>query len=101
MTIVLFISKIVEIQNIICHYVVSATNGTVTTASGLTHFLNGANIYAPHTEPSTYLFHGSISTYRNNFGTNSRLESGDLVAINFKIDSSRAGGIVSVSCLVP
>ncbi|MEK3698180.1 hypothetical protein NYE33_14560 [Paenibacillus sp. FSL R10-2199] len=80
---------------------VKAANGSVTTASGLTHFLNGANIYPEHTEPSNYMFHGSISTYRNNFGGNSYLESGDSVGITFQIDSDRARGLVSVSCLVP
>ncbi|WP_156949531.1 hypothetical protein [Paenibacillus sp. FSL R7-269] len=80
---------------------VSAVNGSVTTASGLTHFINGANIYAPHSQSSSYSFHGSISTYPSSLGGTARLESGDTVGINFKIDSARAGGLVSVSCLVP
>lgn len=80
---------------------VSAVNGSVTTASGLPNFINGANIYAPHTQSSSYSFHGSISTYPNGFGGTSRLESGDTVGINFKIDSPRAGALVSVSCIVP
>ncbi|MDF9839419.1 MULTISPECIES: hypothetical protein [unclassified Paenibacillus] len=35
---------------------VKAVNGSVTSAAGLTSFINGPNIYPPHTQPSTYQF---------------------------------------------
>jgi hypothetical protein len=81
---------------------VSALRGTVTLAgSGFPVSVPGASIYAPHNQPSNYLFHGSLSRYNISGGGNAYLESGDTLSITFNLDSPKAGALVTVSCIVP
>lgn len=81
---------------------VSALMGSVIPAgSTIPVNIPRASIYAPHTQSSNYIFHGSLSRYNILGGGSAYLESGDTLSITFNLDGPKAGALVTVSCIVP